>query len=215
MNRMKMMKKSILITCLVLSFGLTYAQKYCYVNSDYILANIPEYKTAQGQLDQLSVQWQKEIEGKYSEIDKLYKSYQAEQILLTEDLKKKRVSEIETKEKEAKELQKTRFGYEGELFKKRQELVKPIQDKIYAAIKKFSEDGSYAVVFDKASDLIMLYTNAKYDKSDEILLAMGYKAGTKDDVKSGSGTNGPKSPGQGQNPGQNPGQNKPPGTINK
>jgi outer membrane protein len=208
---MKMMKKSILITCFMLFFGLTYAQKYCYVNSDYILNNIPEYKTAQSQLDQLSVQWQKEIEGKYSEIDKLYKSYQAEQILLTDDLKKKRIGEIETKEKEAKELQKTRFGYEGELFKKRQELVKPIQDKIYAAIKKFAEEGSYAIVFDKSSDLIMLYTNAKYDKSDEILLAMGYKAGTKDDAK--GGTNGTKSPGQ--QPGQNPGQNKPPGTINK
>ena len=223
MKRMELMKKSILITCFMLAVGLTYAQKYCYVNSEYILANIPEYKTAQTQLDQLSAQWQKEIEGKYSDIDKLYKSYQAEQILLTEDLKKKRISEIETKEKEAKELQKTRFGYQGELFKKRQELVKPIQDKIYAAIKKFSEDGSYAIVFDKSSDLIMLYTNPKYDKSDEILLAMGYKAGIKDDAK-GTGPNGTKGSGQGQNgskpsgqgPGQNPTQNKPPaGTINK
>src|ERR1035438_8560239 len=200
MKRMELMKKSILITCFMLAVGLTYAQKYCYVNSEYILANIPEYKTAQTQLDQLSAQWQKEIEGKYTEIEKLYKSYQAEQILLTEDLKKKRIGEIETKEKEAKELQKTRFGYQGELFKKRQDLVKPIQDKIYAAIKKFSEDGSYAIVFDKSSDLIMLYTNPKYDKSDEILLAMGYKAGIKEGdkngAKTGPGQNGNKTPGR-------------------
>ena len=206
MKQLILVNKIIIIAFLTLAFTPVIAQKSCYVNSDYILANIPEYKTAQSNLDQLSAQWQKEIETKYAEIDKLYKSYQAEQILLTDDLKKKRISEIEIKEKEAKEMQKTKFGYEGELFKKRQELVKPIQDKIYAAIKKFAEDGSYAYVFDKSSDLIMLFSNPKYDKSDDILLAMGFKAGIKDDSKS---TN--KASGQtlGKSPGQNPSQNAP------
>ncbi len=171
------MKKIILVfaLCMVSSISLM-AQKYAYVNSQYILDNIPEYKAAMQQLDQISVNWQKEIEAKYAVIDKLYKDFQAEQILLTEDMKRKREAEITAKEKEVKEFQKAKFGYEGELFKKKQELVKPIQDKIYNAVKKMATDQSYAVIFDKSSDLTMLYTNPKYDKSDEILNAMGYKA---------------------------------------
>jgi outer membrane protein len=188
-----------------------FAQKYCYVDTQYILDNIPEYKSAQQQLDQLSVNWQKEIEAKYAFIDKLYKDFQAEQILLTEEMKRKRENEIVAKEKEAKEFQKQKFGFEGELFKKKQELIKPIQDKIFNAIKKMATDQSYAVVFDKSSDLIMLYANPRYDKSDAILNAMGYKAGEKGDGDSTkSGTSGgssssPKtspandSPGKGDN----------------
>lgn len=157
----------------------THAQKYAYVDTKYILENISEYKASQQQLDQLSISWQKEIEAKYAVIDKLYKDYQAEQILLTEEMKRKREAEINTKEKEVKEFQKQKFGYDGELFKKKQELVKPIQDKIFNAVKKMATEQSYAVIFDKSSDLIMLYTNPKYDKSDDILLKMGYKAGAK------------------------------------
>ena len=174
------MKKLILLTAFIAftAFG-AFAQKYAYVDTDYILSNIPEYKSAQQQVDNLSVQWQKEIEAKYSEIDKLYKAFQAEQILLTDDMKKKRETEIITKEKEAKELQKSKFGVDGELFKKRQELVKPIQDKVYNAIKDLATKSTYAVVFDKASGTTMLYTNPKYDKSDLILSNMGYKKGSK------------------------------------
>lgn len=164
------------------------AQKYAYVNTQYILDNIPDYKTAQQQLDNLSVQWQKEIEDKYAIIDKLYKAYQAEQVLLTEEMKKRRQEEINQKEKDVKDLQKQRFGYEGDLFKKKQELVKPIQDKIYNAVKKMATDQSYAVIFDKSGDLVMLYTNPKYDKSDDILLAMGYKPAKKDAAGTGKGT---------------------------
>jgi outer membrane protein len=171
------MKKSILVLSFFLGSVLVVsAQKYAYVNSEYILDNIPEYKAAMQQLDQLSVNWQKEIEAKYATIDKLYKDYQAEQILLTDDMKRKREAEITAKEKDVKELQKSKFGYEGELFKKKQELVKPIQDKIYNAVKKMATEQSYAVIFDKSSDLIMLYTNPKYDKSDDILNQLGYKA---------------------------------------
>jgi len=168
------------------------AQKYAYVNTQYILDNMTEYKTAQQQLDNLSIQWQKDIEDKYAIVDKLYKSYQAEQILLTEEMKKKRQDEISSKEKDVKDMQKQRFGYEGDLFKKKQELVKPIQDKVYNAVKKLATDQGYAVIFDKSGELTMLYANPKYDKSDDILLALGYKPCKKEggasDNKTGTGT---------------------------
>lgn len=173
------MKKIFLLFLIVCSASFTKAQKYAYVESEFILSNIPEYKAAQQEIDKISVEWQKEIESKYAEIDKLYKSYQAEQILLTEEMKKKKEAEIVNKEKEAKDLQKQKFGVDGELFKKRQELVKPIQDKVYNAIKQLAEKGNYAVIFDKSSDLTMLYTNPKYDKSAEILESMGIKTTTK------------------------------------
>lgn len=187
------MKKQFLLLAawFVVSASVAVAQKYCYVDTQYILDNITEYKSAQQQLDQLSVTWQKEIEAKYAFIDKLYRDFQAEQILLTDEMKKKRENEIIEKEKEAKEFQKQKFGFEGELYRKKQELVKPIQDKIFNAIKKMATDQSYAVVFDKSSDLIMLYANPKYDKSDDILNALGYKVGDKGgDLKSGTSTGG-------------------------
>lgn len=187
------MKKTaaVLVFALLMFSSSVFAQKYAFVDTQYILDNISEYKAAQQQLDQLSVAWQKEIETRYTAIDKLYKDYQAEQILLTDDMKRKREVEITAKEKEVKDFQKAKFGYEGELFKKKQELIKPIQDKIYNAVKKLATDQSYAVIFDKSSDLIMLYSNPKYDKSDDILTAMGYKAGTKaqgSDSKTGTGS---------------------------
>jgi outer membrane protein len=175
----KMFKSIILLAAGLLVCSGAIAQKYAYVDTQYILDNISEYKAAQQQLDQVSINWQKEIESKYAVIDKLYKDYQAEQILLTEEMKRKREAEITAKEKEVKEFQKQKFGYDGELFKKKQELVKPIQDKIYNAVKKMATDQGYAVIFDKSSELIMLYTSPKYDKSDDILLMMGYKAGNK------------------------------------
>ncbi|MFN4233602.1 MAG: OmpH family outer membrane protein [Bacteroidia bacterium] len=172
-----MNKKFLMILMVVLSItSIAKAQKYAYIDSEYILSKIPEHQAAQQQLDNLSVQWQKEIEAKYAEIDKLYKAYQAEQILLTEELKRKRENEIINKEKEAKELQKQRFGVDGELFKKRQELIKPIQDKIYTAVKDIAVKENLAVVFDKAGSLSMMYTNPKFDKSDAVLEALGYKS---------------------------------------
>ena len=189
----KIMKIRLAVFALVLMASSAFAQKYAYVNTQYILDNIPEYKAAEQQLDNISLQWQKEIEDRYAIIDKLYKTYQAEQVLLTEEMKKRRQDEINTKEKDVKELQKQRFGFEGDLFKKKQELVKPIQDKIFNAVKKLAQDGNYAVIFDKSSDLVMLYTNPKYDKSDDILLALGYKPGKKDggNEKSSSGSSSP------------------------
>jgi len=170
--------KKFLITSLLALFlagGTAFAQKFAWVDTEYIMAQIPQYKQAQDELNKISVQWQKEIEAKYAEIDKLYKNFKDDYLLLTEDLRKKREAEIVEKEKEAKDLQKQRFGVDGELFKKRQELVKPIQDKVYNAVKELADLKGYAVIFDKASDLTMLYTNERYDMSDEVLDKLGYK----------------------------------------
>ena len=150
------------------------AQKIGYVDTDHILNSIPEYKAAQTEIDKLSVDWQKEIEAKYNEIDKLYKAYQADAILLTDDMKKKRENEIINKEKEVKELQKQRFGVDGELFKKLQELVKPLQDKVYSAVKTVAEKSGLAIILDKAGQVSILYANTKYDKSDDVLTYLGY-----------------------------------------
>ena len=168
-----------LIATLLLFSGAAGAQsgtaKFSYVDTDYIMGEIPEYKAAQSELDKTSVQWQKEIDTKYAEVDKLYKAYQADAILLTEDMKKKRENEIINKEKEVKDLQKQRFGVEGELFKKRQELVKPIQDKVYNAIKAVAERRGVGFVMDKAGQVSLLYANPKYDLSDDVLVHLGYK----------------------------------------
>lgn len=167
-----------IISCCLLS-NLSNAQKFAYVDTKYILENISTYKSAQEQLDKLSVEWQKEIEAKYAEIDKLYKAFQAEQILLTEEMKRKREDEIVRKEREAKDLQKKRFGVDGDIFKKRQELIKPIQDKIYEVIVEIATNGNYGVIFDKAGDATMLYSDPKYDKSEDVLNKLGFKAKTK------------------------------------
>jgi outer membrane protein len=165
----------ILLAGLLLSFGLAVAQKYAFVDTEYILNNIPNYKAAQEQLDKLSQEWQKEIEAKYTEIEKMYKDYQAERVLLAEDMRHQREESIVNKEKEAKELQKTYFGQEGALFKKRQELVQPIQDDIYKAIKDLATENGYAAIFDTSSGPSMVYTNPRYDISDEVLQKLGYK----------------------------------------
>ena len=171
------MKKLIVaISVLLLGTGVSLAQKYAFVDTEYILSNIPTYESAQDQLDQLSVGWQKEIEEIYSEIDKMYKDFQAEKVLLTEEMKIKRENDIINKEKEAKDLQKKYFGKNGDLYKKRQELIKPIQDDIFNAVKEIADEGNYALIFDTAAGgLSMLYTNPKYDKSDDVLEKLGYK----------------------------------------
>lgn len=171
------MKKAILfaLAC-IFTLSFASAQKFAYVDSDYILKNIPAYTAAQDQLDQISATWQKEIEAIYAEIDKMYKDFQAEKVLLTEELKSKRENEIIAKEKQAKELQKKYFGKEGDLYKKRQELIKPIQDDIFNTVKEIAAEGGYSVIFDTSGGGVsMLYTDSKYDKSDDVLKKLGYK----------------------------------------
>lgn len=174
-------KLAAIIILLLVGTGAVSAQKFCYVDTDYILAQSPAYQSAQTELNNLSIQWQKEVEAKFAEIDVMYKNFNQEKILMTDELRVKREAEIVQKEKEAKDFQKSKFGVDGELFKKRQELIKPIQDQVFTAVKQMAERDGYGVVFDKASDLTMLYTNPKYDKSDEVLEILGWKkAGGKD-----------------------------------
>ncbi len=170
-----MKKLLFLISLIALSAGMAWGQKYAFVDTEYILNNIPSYKSAQSKLDALSKQWEKEISDKYAEIDKLYKAYQNEAVLLTPEMKKKRENEIVSREQAVKDLQKKYFGPQGDLFKKREELVKPIQDEVYNAVKKIAVEGNYAVIFDTASGPMFLYTNPRYDLSDQVLKQMGYK----------------------------------------
>ncbi len=152
------------------------AQKFAYVDSKYILENIPDYKLAQEKLNKLSQEWQKEIEDKFAEIREMQEAYDAEKILLTDDMKQQRETDIARKKTLVKDLQKQRFGVDGDLFKKRQELVKPLQDQIYSAIKDIAGT-TYAIVFDKANHSNILFANPKYDKSDDVLKRMGYTPG--------------------------------------
>ena len=177
MKKMIHVKKLILTLIVLTTTTFAFSQKFAYVDTEYILENIPDYQEAQEELDKLSIEWQKQLERRYSEIDKMYKNYQAEQILLTEEMKTKREDEIIKKEKEAKEYQKTKFGVDGELFQKRKELVKPIQDQVYKAISEIANLKALGVVFDKSSGLTMLYTNPKYNVSDDVLKKLGYKPG--------------------------------------
>jgi outer membrane protein len=175
-----------LATALLLALSLfVQAQKFAYVDSKYILSHIPEYQQAQAEINKLSTQWQKDIENKYETISKLETSLLAEKILLTDEMKQKREQEIETKRQEAKDMQKTKFGINGELFKKREELIKPIQDQIYEAIQEVASTSALMVVFDKASDSNMLYTNPKHDISDKVLKKMGLKPGETLDEEGG------------------------------
>ncbi len=170
------MKKIILSLVVVVSIVVAAnAQKYGFIDSEYIMENIPAYTAAQEQLNQLSSQYQKELESMHAEIEQMYQDFQAESVLLSEDMKRKREDVIITKEKEYKTLQRKYFGPSGDLFKKRQGLVKPIQDDIFNAVQEIATDGSYAVIFDKAGGTTLFYTNPRYDLSDQVLQKLGYK----------------------------------------
>jgi len=169
------MKKSILILGLIFVFSYSFGQKFAFVDSEYILSKIPAYKGAQDKVNQLSKEWQKEIEADYAEYDKLFKEFQTEKVLLTDDMKKVREQELSKREAAVKELQRKYFGQDGMLFRKRQELMKPIQDEVYNAIKTLAETGNYSIIFDTAGGTNILYTDPKHDKSDEILEKLGYK----------------------------------------
>jgi len=167
------MKKLLIIFCIGILPLISNAQRFGYVDTEYILDMMPEYRSAQKQLDQIADDWQKEMEKMQQAIDKMNKDYMAEQVLLTEDLRKKREEEIKLKEKELKDFRAKKFGYEGELYKKRLELVKPIQDKVFDAVQKVAKTSALDFIFAKSGELIMLYSNAKYDKSDEVLTELG------------------------------------------
>ena len=169
--------KKIAVTSLALFLfaGMGIAQKFAFVDSDYIMQNIPSYNAAQKELDKVSEDWEAEIAVQYEAIQTMYKTYQSERVLLTDEMKKKREGEIIAKEQTVKDLQRKYFGPEGDLAKKREELVKPIQDALYKAVKELSAAGSYAVIFDTSSGASILYSNPRYDLSDEVLKKLGYK----------------------------------------
>jgi len=169
--------KKILLTFSVLLFlaGVASAQKFAFIDSDYILENIPAFTAAQDQLNQLSAQYQKELESLHAEIEEMYNDFQAESVLLSEEMKRKREDVIISREKEYKQLQRKYFGPEGDLYKKRQGLVQPIQEDIFNAVQEIADEGSYAVILDKAGGTTLFFTNPRYDLSDQVLQKLGYK----------------------------------------
>src|ERR1700744_6301560 len=154
------MKKIILSAVFtLLAFSCAYAQRFAYVDSDYILKHMPDYISVQKQLNALSDQWQKEVDDKFAEVDRLYKAYQADQVLMTPEMKKRREAEIADKEKAAKDFQRTKFGPDGDLTQRSNALIKPIQDRIAKAIQAVAESDNLDMIFDKNSEVIMLYAN--------------------------------------------------------
>jgi outer membrane protein len=173
-----LMKRIILIVCFTF-FAITasFAQRFAYVDSDYILKHLPDYVSAQKQLGALSDQWQKEVDNRFQEIDRLYKSFEADRVLLTPDMQKRREAEIVDKEKAAKDFQRQKFGPDGELTQKSSSIMKPIQDKVAKAIQAVAESENLDMIFDKNSEVIMLYANPRYDKSDAVIIRLGLKPG--------------------------------------
>jgi outer membrane protein len=164
-----MIKKSILTIALAFAtMALTYAQRIAYVDVTDILESLPDYQKAQEQLDKIATQWRQEIAVEQDKIKGMYSKYQAEQVLLSDEMKKQREEEIMNKEKEVRELQRQKFGPEGALFKKREELVRPIQERVYNAIQKYAEDRGYEFIFDKGSSAGMLYADKRYDKTEDL-----------------------------------------------
>lgn len=170
------MKKFLLLAvCSFLLVAFSHAQKYAVIDTKYILDKMPEYKAAQKQLDDVAATWQKEIDRMQTDLDKMYKDYEAEQVMLSDDLKKKREDQLYVKEKSLRDLQKSRFGFEGELFKKRQELVKPIQDKVYNAVQKLAVQRGYDFILDKSEGITVIFADPKLEKSDDVLRELGVK----------------------------------------
>ena len=170
------MKKIIILACSLwlLSF-ISAAQKYAIIDTRYILDKLPEYKEAQSQLDAVAVTWQKEIDDMQTELDKMYRDFEAEQVMLSEELKKKREDQLFLKEKELRDLQRKRFGFEGDLFKKRQELVKPVQDKVFNAVQKLAVQRSYDFILDKSEGITVIFADPKLDKSEDVLRELGIR----------------------------------------
>ena len=178
-NKNIQMKKVILIGFLIFAGFGAFAQKFAYVDTEYILKNLPEYKSSQNQLNVLSQQFQKESDANFAAIDKMYKAYQADQVLLTDDMRKRRENDIIEKEKDAKEYQRQKFGPEGELFQTRTKLLKPIQDKVTKVIADLAKTKLLDFIFDKSSEsTMMIYASSNYDLSNDVIIRLGYKPGS-------------------------------------
>lgn len=169
--------KKIFIAALsfILLSATVQAQKYAIIDTRYILDKMPDYKEAQTQLDEVANTWQKDIDGKQADLDKMYQNFEAEQVMLTAELRKKREDQLFNKEKELRDLQRKRFGFEGDLFKKRQELIKPIQDKVYNAVQKMAVLRGYDFVLDKSEGITIIFADPKLDKSEDVLKDLGIR----------------------------------------
>lgn len=167
--------RACIITIFFLIFGLTFvkAQRFGYIDTDYILKKMPEYNKAQDEISQLSAGWEKEIQDMSKNIEGMYSSLQAEQVLLTDEMRKERTDAIKKKEAELKEYQKKVFGFGGLFFLKKQELIKPVMDKVWDAVDKVAKQNNLAIVFDKSSQLVMIYTDPRYDYTDFVLDELG------------------------------------------
>jgi len=173
------MKKIIFIAFLICTTFGAFAQKFAYVDTEYILKHMPEYKSALSQLEVASKQWQEQVDRNFGDIDRMYKSYQADQVLLNDEMRKRRENEIIEKEKQAKEFQRQKFGPDGELFQSRTRLIKPIQTKVADVIKQIAKAKYLDFIFDKSSEAtMMIYASSSYDISNDVIVKLGYKPGT-------------------------------------
>ncbi|MFN3403374.1 MAG: OmpH family outer membrane protein [Cytophagaceae bacterium] len=163
----------IYLALFVLTVNVSSAQKFGYIDSDYILKKMPEYKKAEKELEQLAQKWHDEVDKMKKEFEKMQAEYKVEEILLTEDMKKERLDTLSAREKAIKDYQKKMFGFEGMIFLKRQELMKPVQDLVFEAVEKTAKKHKLQIVFDKSSDLVMIYTNPIHDYTDHVLEALG------------------------------------------
>lgn len=170
------MKKVLFIAICIGVSATVSAQRYAIIDTKYILDKMPEYKNADKRLAQTSELWQKEIDDKQGQLNQMYRNYDAEQYMLSDDLKKKREDQLFNLEKEVRDLQKKRFGYEGDLFKERQKLVKPVQDRVYNAIQKMAVNKGYDFVLDKSEGITVIFADPKLDKSSEVLQELGIKS---------------------------------------
>lgn len=168
--------KKLVILCVFLmgAFSLSYAQKFAIVDMEYILKHVPAYESANEQLNQVSKKWQTEVETQTQAVQNMYKTYQTEVVFMSPEMKTKRENEIVEKEKAAQDLKRKYFGPDGELFKKRQSLMKPIQDEIYNAIQTISNEKGYQLILDKSSAMNIIFSSSRIDISDDVLVKLGY-----------------------------------------
>ena len=192
---MKKLFAIIIVALATLATGGLQAQKYACVNTDYVLKSIPDYANAQKRLDKYVTDWQNELEQKRHEIESLRTTYEQESYLLPDNLRQRRKEDLAAKEQELIELQRQRFGVGGDLDKKRAELLKPIQDRVYSTIERIAHEKNYAFVFDRAGSATVLFASEKYDISNQVIELLGYRPGQTGNTESSTETKKPSSKG--------------------
>lgn len=169
------MKRLMLFMVVLLMATAGYSQRFAYIDTDFIMENIPDFKAAEEEIERVSSQWQEEIEKLFADVEQMYREYQAEAPLLPEEMRRRREEGIIERERQAKELQMKRFGREGDLFAKRQELIRPIQERVFRVVEELATSENYAIIFDKAGSMSMIFTDVRFDLSNEVLRRLGYR----------------------------------------